>query len=134
MVAEVNRWIIQPAVRGFGRLQEHARIAHREVVLFTDATLPAPWNTLAQKICFSLPVAAILFVTPLSIQLHAGLVLYALDLCFGPLEDEHYSTIVRGAFMGYAVRAIVDFSEIRLSCIIYGIGAAILWPHARKSL
>ncbi len=112
-------------------MQEHSRILSREITHYTDKYLPQPWNRVAQRISFSLPVAFILYHVPLSLQLYVGVGLYAIDLFVGPMEDGHYETFFRGAFIASSIRAIIDITEFRLSSIIYVVASSILWPHVK---
>ncbi len=92
---------------------------------------PAPWNRVAQRIAFSLPIACILYHIPLGMQLYVGVGLYAVDLFLGPMEDGHYHTFFRGAFIASSIRTILDLADFKLSFMIYAVASAILWPHVK---
>lgn len=137
--AQINTWIVEPAKRAYTRLEDQFQTLGRQFSVWSDDTLASPWNTVAKKIFSSLPVAAAIFVFPLSLNLAAGIAFYVADLGYGPFSQEIHDRAYAGACVGAAAVAAYNTAALittlkpgyALGAIIYGVMSGIFFPHAK---
>ncbi len=139
LFSHINTWAIKPAKRAYTKLENQWHVLGRQVSEWTDSNLPDPWNKVAKKIFYSLPIAAAIFSFPLSLNIAAGIGCYIVDLGYGPFSQDTYDTFYVGAFTGAASVALYNVGGLvttlkpsyLLGAAIYGVMARILFPHAK---
>ncbi len=139
LAAHANKWIVEPAARAYTRLEEQWNVLGRSFSIWSDSNIPTPFNNVAKKIFYSLPIAAAICVAPFWLSVVAGVGCYVGNLAYGPFEDETYDTIFAGAFVGTtavtlynAIGLVTSLSPgFAIGTAIYGIASALLFPHSK---
>lgn len=139
LATQINNWVIEPAKRAYTKLEDQYQTLGRQFSVWSDDTLASPWNSVAKKIFHSLPIAAAIFVFPLSVNLAAGVAFYVADLGYGPFSQEIHDRAYAGICVGAAAAALYKTAALittlkpgyALGAVIYGVMSGIFFSHAK---
>lgn len=137
-MSQANIWVVEPAKRAYSKLETQWQSLGRQFSVWSDNSLAHPWNNVAKKIFHSLPIAAAIFMLPLSFSVAGGFAFYVADLGYGPFSKETHETALAGAFVGSTACAAYSLGSLittlrpgfALDAIIYATASTLLFPHA----
>jgi hypothetical protein len=138
-MSQANTWVFEPAKRAYSKLETQWQSFGRQFSVWSDNSLAHPWNNVAKKIFYSLPIATAIFMLPLSFSVAGGFAFYVADLGYGPFSKETHETAIAGACVGssavtmYSLGALITTLRpgFAIDALVYGAASTLLFPHAK---